>query len=452
MEANEFLTGEEVSLEEMLRERERRAARQAALAAPGAVLVMVSMNMAGPIKSFPLLLQGFAAATKRWEGRLQRIGIPFSLLESSREKTGAVAFYRVEAPGKTVKSMACALEELPHLGRLLDVDVLEAGRKWERGELGLPERRCLLCNAPAALCGRSRRHSVEQLQQETVGRLLAYFGDEAQRQTAAAAGRAMLYEASVTPKPGLVDRRGSGAHGDMDFFTFLDSAAVLSPWMGRMCRWGFESRAWDEEAFAHLQGLGQDAEREMFQITRGVNTHRGMVFSLGLLAAAAGHLRFAQLQGGPAPGAEELCAAAADLARHALKDLGRDTASHGGAVFAAYESGGVRQEAAAGFPAVRRDVLPHLRRGQGTLEQRGKRALVELMAHVEDTNVLYRGGKAALAALSSKAQAIRLLPEEALDPALEEWDAELCVSGISPGGCADLLAVGYFLYFMEGGK
>ena len=38
---------------------------------------------------------------------------------------------------------------------------------------------------------------------------------------------AILVEVSVTPKPGLVDRNNSGAHKDMDFFTFMKSAASL---------------------------------------------------------------------------------------------------------------------------------------------------------------------------------------------------------------------------------
>jgi len=45
------------------------------------------------------------------------------------------------------------------------------------------------------------------------------------------AEKALLYEVALTPKPGLVDRNNSGAHSDMDFFTFLDSIVSLSPYL-----------------------------------------------------------------------------------------------------------------------------------------------------------------------------------------------------------------------------
>lgn len=77
------------------------------------------------------------------------------------------------------------------------------------------------------------------------------------------------------------------------------------------------------------------------------------------------------------------------------------------------------------------------------------RALVELMASVEDTNVLFRGGRQALRELSRQACASLTLSPEELERALADWDKKLCRQGISPGGCADLLAVGYFLYFLE---
>ena len=77
------------------------------------------------------------------------------------------------------------------------------------------------------------------------------------------------------------------------------------------------------------------------------------------------------------------------------------------------------------------------------------RALVELMASVEDTNVLYRGGPSALQELARRAVGIAAACPENLESILAEWNQDLCRKRISPGGCADLLAVGYFLYFME---
>ncbi len=41
--------------------------------------------------------------------------------------------------------------------------------------------------------------------------------------------KALLYEVSLSPKPGLVDRFDNGAHDDMSFMTFIDSMIALSP-------------------------------------------------------------------------------------------------------------------------------------------------------------------------------------------------------------------------------
>ena len=100
---------------------------------------------------------------------------------------------------------------------------------------------------------------------------------------------AMLSEVSATPKPGLVDRMTNGAHDDMDFFTFLASATALRTSFDTFAELG---RAHAKEPVSallpHLQAAGIIAERQMFAATHGVNTHKGMIFSLGLLSGVAG--------------------------------------------------------------------------------------------------------------------------------------------------------------------
>ena len=175
-----------------------------------------------------------------------------------------------------------------------------------------------------------------------------------------------------------------------------------------------------------------------------------MIFSLGLLAAAAGQW-FARSLERPEETltAETLCRQEKALAEEFLPELKKPLDTHGHAVCEKYRTAGIRGEAASGFRSVLRCVLPHLRQGSDSLEQRGMRALVELMASVEDTNVLFRGGRQALRELSRQACASLTLSPEELERALADWDKKLCRQGISPGGCADLLAVGYFLYFLE---
>lgn len=96
---------------------------------------------------------------------------------------------------------------------------------------------------------------------------------------------------TTTPKPGLVDRRNSGSHTDMDSFTFMSSAAALYPYFEACAKVGRETMDRPApETFAALRPLGCEAEGEMLDATGGVNTHKGAVFSIGITCAALGRL------------------------------------------------------------------------------------------------------------------------------------------------------------------
>ena len=440
MELQDILGTDLVPLEDMLAERELRAeAQRRLLAVHGGPLLCLSLNMAGPVKDFPLLRRGYREGRRLAEAALARAGASCHLLEERLEKAGPCAFYRVEGiPALAAKRALCAVEDGGPLGRLLDLDLLtEDGRKLSRGETGRSPRRCLLCGEDAAVCGRSRRHSVEQLQRKTVRLLTEYFSDRWAEHVSTQALRAMLYEVSATPKPGLVDRRNSGAHRDMDFFTFLDSAAVLTPWFRRLCLLGLRSPEEEDQAlFNAARGLGQEAEEVMRAATGGVNTHQGLIFSLGLLCVAAGQLyaRLLPREGGASPEAEALCQRAASLARCCGQAGGLPL-------------GGARGEASSGFSSVRRWVLPALRRAASP-EEGGRRALLALIGQVEDANLLRRGGQTALEETARRARQVLAAPPEEFPSLLEAFDRELIQANLSPGGCADLLAVGYFLAFV----
>ena len=96
-----------------------------------------------------------------------------------------------------------ALEETK-IGRLYDIDVLEKeNTKISRKDLGFPERKCLLCDNPACQCGRSRKHSIEELRKKIYGII---WEEQLQRGVAAEISQALMEEVYTTPKPGLVDR------------------------------------------------------------------------------------------------------------------------------------------------------------------------------------------------------------------------------------------------------
>lgn len=447
-----WIAGEDASLEDILERRERRAEEQRALLARGGEsLVSFTMNIPGARKRFPLAAMGFQEGC----GQLRRIFREGEILEERRRSgpTGDEVLLLLNVPARPAKERAVALEEAHPLGRLWDMDVLSpSGEPLSRRSLGLSERRCLVCGGAAKACARGRRHGVELPFHAAANLLLGWFRDGAADRITACAVRALLTEVSVTPKPGLVDLANNGSHRDMSFSTFLDSAAALAPWFGSFFRLGWEDEDGDGALFARLRFAGQGAEKAMFAATGGVNTHKGLVFSMAVLCGALGRL-CAQTARRPLP-MEQLTAASGALAGHALRDFdgtGGDTA--GLRCFRELRISGIRGEAAAGFPSVINHGLPVLERwmeGNASLNDAACAALLSLIAHVADTNMLRRGGPAEALCRRQEAEALfNMLTPENLTEALAALDRSYIRKNLSPGGCADLLALTLMLRFLK---
>lgn len=258
----------------------------------------------------------------------------------------------------------------------------------------------------------------------------------------------LLLEVSATPKPGLVDRLGSGAHTDMDFSTFLASAAAIAPYFTACAQAGLALPQVDGASLGRIRPLGMACEKAMLAATGGVNTHKGAIFSLGILACAAGHCH---AQGEHSP--EAVCAAAGGIAAPALADFsapGEET--KGQQLYQSQGIPGIRGEAAEGFPSVRRWALPVLQALSGGDIPENHchlQALLHLMSNVRDTNLLARGGAEGLAYVQTTAQkALALggaLTPEGMDY-LHALDRDYTRRNLSPGGCADLLAAAIFLH------
>lgn len=254
--------------------------------------------------------------------------------------------------------------------------------------------------------------------------------------------RALIAEALLTPKPALVDQRGNGAHRDLDLARLLRSAHALHG--------GFRVMALQAQARApglalreELGAAGRRAEASMLEATGGSNAHRGAIWVLGLLIAAlAGSAERAPLA--------QIGAVAARLARLPDRHAPR-SASNGSRACRRYGVRGARGEAEHGFPHVLHIGLPTLceRRRLGSDESSARLdALMAIMASLEDTCLLHRGGWPALQAARGGAQRVLSLggsSTAAGRQALLALDAELVRRDASPGGCADLLAASLFL-------
>lgn len=262
-----------------------------------------------------------------------------------------------------------------------------------------------------------------------------------------AAAHALRLELAVAPKPGLVTLVSSGSHTDMDAATFLASIAAITPYFHEIAAAGFAL-----SSFAVLQRLGIEAERTMSTATSGINTHRGAIFTLGLLAAAAGRMLRC---GRPLAPASLTAFVAACWGPDILDAADKAPRSPGSLAAQAHGVPGARQQAARGFPAISRLALPAFRRAHRRtrcLNAAAVETLFALIADLDDTNLLHRGGREG-ADFARDAAAGFLTAGGVSAPGWEtraEAIGEAFVARrLSPGGCADLLAATLFLVEIE---
>ncbi|HDS1138656.1 TPA: triphosphoribosyl-dephospho-CoA synthase MdcB [Stenotrophomonas maltophilia] len=254
-------------------------------------------------------------------------------------------------------------------------------------------------------------------------------------------------ELACAPKPGLVTPFDTGSHDDMDAGTFLRSLFALRHYFTAIAGAGA-----DDAPFATLRAHGIAAEAAMLRATGGINTHRGAIFSLGLLVAAAARCRRGL---GHAVPATQVCLAVQDWANDfAAAPL--DASSPGQRARLRHGVPGVREQAAAGYPLLRDLAVPTLRHALHNGLPRDAamaQTLMHLVAQVDDLNLLHRGGAEGLA--WAQQQARRFLGSGgAFAP---DWQARLrdisegfVARRLSPGGSADLLACSWFLLLQEG--
>lgn len=295
---------------------------------------------------------------------------------------------------------------------------------------------------------------------------------------------ALLGEVYATPKPGLVDRRDTGAHRDMNYETFLASTEAITPYMVRMFAEGMDATAaghTPEEVFQAIRGIGLEAERAMYAATDGVNTHKGMIFTMGIVLAAAGIL-YARDGYGTVDAILDRTRqmTARSMAEDFRKMLEHPPKTHGERLFQTYGERGIRGQAMEGFPILRDTAVPWLRRFQnigtdaelqraisaratlrrGLLQDTGSMhaehfenavhvsTLIAIMSVLNDTNVFIRSSYEDMCWLQAESSTIlgmgAMFTEEGVR-AIEALNMACIEKNISPGGAADILAVAILL-------
>jgi triphosphoribosyl-dephospho-CoA synthase len=268
------------------------------------------------------------------------------------------------------------------------------------------------------------------------------------QEIAAVAHDCLILELETWPKPGLVSHVDAGSHCDMNADILRISAATIAPYFAALAASGAAGCGIDRRRI-----IGREAEGAMREATRGVNTHRGAIFGLGLLCAAAGARAAGRIDA-----RLPLGAVVSRLWGEGILDGPILLHSHGEAARRRYGAGGARMEAAFGFPSVYELGLPALKRGAlragGDPEGARVEACFALIAKVQDTNLLHRGGPAGLS--FARAAARRFLEGGGVGrPGWQDRARivhEIFIARrLSPGGSADLLAMTLFVDARESG-
>lgn len=265
-----------------------------------------------------------------------------------------------------------------------------------------------------------------------------------------AAYQALLFEANVTPKPGLVDRNNTGAHEDMTLSMLLESASAISPYIGQCAQTGFETKDFSfESAFQSLKKIGLHAEDAMKKATGGVNTHKGAIYCFCLLAGGYGRCMGAATPEAIVNNASLLARQSSELS---LLSASRSPVTHGDIAYQKANLPGARGESLSGYPSILNIAYPALQSAlkNGYSENdAGVLALLNLISKVDDTCIYARGGKEGL--LFAKSLASKALQGDFMKEA-QTIDSLFIQRRLSPGGCADLLAAAMFIKILTQSK
>lgn len=438
----------EVTLTQMLMAREERVhLQQRLLEAHHCPLISFSMNIAGPVKTSSLIERAFFVGLDALEEKLPAILIRER--HTSISVTGCEAMFSVALDAQELKNICLSIENSSELGRLFDMDVLDVdGKKLERNTL----RGCIVCGHPGRACAAGRLHSVSELQETTYRIMCKHFKHHDQNWIASLAVQSLLDEVHTTPKPGLVDCHNNGSHTDMNIQTFIASAKCLKPYFLECVSIGQDTTNLPpEETFPLLRQAGLVAEQTMYQVTSGINTHKGLIYSMGIICGSLGRLWTPEK---PIANIEEILSQCTRVVKHSVdEDFSTiDTSTAGGRLYLEYGLTGIRGEVATGFSSVTTIGLPTYENALDnglTSNDAGIIALLHLIAGVKDTNLYHRGGYEGAVFAQN---AVQTLLKESSFPStkqIEALDNMFIERNLSPGGCADLLAITYFLHSLK---
>ncbi|MEG0730377.1 MAG: triphosphoribosyl-dephospho-CoA synthase CitG, partial [Cetobacterium sp.] len=367
---------------------------------------------------------------------------------------GKTYLFNIDIDSSELKKIAMEIEESHPLGRCVDIDIFnEESKLLSRTDFGFSKRKCFICDELAFVCGRSFTHSHEEIKLNIRNRYENYIKIKNKQEQycdllADFALKGIILEVSSSPSFGLVSPLTQGSHSDMNFFTFLNSSFAIKPFLKEMSLVGYSSLSIDT-IFKKIRIIGISAEENMFSATKGINTHKGMIFLMGISLASVSKAIYENL---PFNAIADIIS---EMCKDILKDFealeNKENLTHGEKLYLNYGITGIRGEVKEGLKNIftgSLNILENSLKKDSDINKAMIQTLLFLMSVLDDSTILHRHDFKTLEKVKNDAKNILdiggVYSENGLK-AVNDLEKEYIKKRISPGGSADSLAVTLFL-------
>lgn len=371
-----------------------------------------------------------------------------------KNKEGLVCHLLFNTDVVSVKKLMINIEERHILGRCVDIDVYSYKDNKavgiSRSDLNKSPRKCFICELDAKICSRSQTHTIDEIKKYFEDVYIKYKEEEKKidhisYDISQIALKAMISEVSTFPSFGLVSPISNGSHKDMNYYTFLNSSMAIAPYLKEMAKVSYTYNK-PQCIFNVIRNIGVICEEKMFEATNNVNTHKGMIFLMGTCISATMKSIYDN------KGFYNIKDIIKDMTQDILDDFKnlhlKDKLTHGEKLYIEHGFTGIRGQIKDGLAIVFDEIVSKYENSDLIENELYIQMLISLMSLVEDSTIVYRHDINTLRKVQSDAK--ELLKIGGVNTIcgkkqIEKMEKEYIKENISPGGCADLLAISIFL-------